>query len=119
MVYFIAETDCDGNKLNAENYYELSGDLPEARKWGLSIYNSKERLIYNVSKRNHLNNSDFPESNRQITVHIGKTKSLHPFLQTEEQGNYKLILRFYQPEQGFLKKIDTNPLPSISKIPQP
>ncbi len=111
-IYYVAETDNDGAKLNAACQYRISGSHMDTRWWTITAYGSDHFLMKTDQERYSVSMLDVGDD--EFTFAVG----LNPpdkgaWLPTNGKDNFSLFLRLYSPSEEFLEASDTVVLPSI------
>ena len=115
-IYFIAETDSDGEPLDAACRYTLSGgDLP-TRWWSITIYASDYFFVANEEQRYAISKSSLAahtDENGQWNASINNTATAD--LIAPKTGSFSLIVRHYNPEPIVTNDPKSLNLPIITK----
>jgi hypothetical protein len=107
MAVFTATTDSDGNDLDGDCIYVISGTLPPARWWSLAVGDEASAVL---SSGNVITGAD-----GAFSAHAAAQAMPGNWLALSDSGDFELVLRFHGPT-GLLKD---NPqratLPAIRK----
>jgi hypothetical protein len=122
VLYMVAAKDADGNPLNAEHEYVISGNANNlnARYWSITLYADDYFLIPNETKKyafNKFNTSCDADGNFKIMV--SKNKQSGNWLPSKKEGQLYLLLRMYHADKTVYENLETLALPKIEKIKQP
>ncbi len=94
MAVFTATTDSDGNDLDGDCVYVVSGTLPPARWWSLGIVGDASRVL---SSGNVITGAD-----GAFSAHVSAQAMPGNWLALPNDGDFELVLRFHGPT-GLLK----------------
>lgn len=114
-IYYGADTDSAGERLDGRCAYRVEGSDPDARWWSITLYGRDHFLIPNPAKRYSLGKTNVTRGAEDMFVIRLST--------VEEQGNwiatapdgFQITLRLYNPGQSIRDNPAAAPLPSIVK----
>lgn len=116
-VYFVANTDAEGNKLDARCTYRVEGNDPDARWWSLTVYKNfhfvpNERKIYSVSQT-----SVQREPDNGWRIFVSPTEQAKNWLPSggAASDDLKLLFRAYNPSASLVSQIGQAKLPKVHK----
>lgn len=116
VVYFMANTDEEGNRLEAGHRYRISGNAPFTRIWSITLYDGDHRLSANPIERYHINGSVMNTKQGQPYSFIISSKEENDYwLPAPEKGNIVLCYRIYLPPASTFP-IQASQLPRIQKL---
>ncbi len=122
-VYFIKDTDDDGDRLREGCSYRVSGNAMPADWWSLTLYDGDSRLPMNedaalsfdATKAASLVSSDTPG----WTFIIAPTRQIQDnsgWVSSKAAGEFDLTLRLYKPAETLLADPETLVLPTIERL---
>lgn len=107
MAIFTASSDSDGRRLDGDCVYVISGSLPPARWWSLSVRDDGSRLL---SSGHVITGAD-----GAFSAQVSRQAVPGNWLQLADDGAFELVLRFHGPT-GLLKDDpERASLPAIRK----
>jgi hypothetical protein len=116
VVYFMVDKDDEGNSLNADDKYEITGVAPNTKIWSITLYNNQYRLVQNSIGRYHFNATTLQVGQGEAySFTVSREKSIGNWLPAPEQGGFVLCYRVYQPPALFFP-IQPRSLPRIRKL---
>jgi len=115
-IYFVANTDTDGNALAGNCAYRIEGAKPDARWWSLTVYKNfhfvpNEQKIYSYSQT-----SIEREPDNAWRVYVSpepQSKNWLPSGDGGAAGDLKLVFRAYNPSANFAARVGTMKLPRV------
>jgi hypothetical protein len=115
-VYFVANVDNQGNKLDARCTYRIEGSDPDARWWSLTAYRNF-RLIPNEAKVYSFSPTTVErESDQSWQIFVAPTKQPKNWLPSgTESGDLKFLFRAYNPSSAMIRQISQTNLPTVFK----
>lgn len=115
-ISFIADTDSDGEALHTSCTYRIDGKMPLASFWTLAAEDRDGRNIARFADNPIL---DSRAVNRlqdgSLLLHVGSQLSPGNWLETRNDGNFRLQLRLYDAAAFSGSEDSIGILPSISK----
>jgi hypothetical protein len=117
-IYFEAHRDDDGNKLQAECSYDVSGGPIQARWWSITAYAGDNFLIPNPANRYSYNAKTLAaDSGGRYLIALGPRQRPDHWLPTGERGgDFNLLLRLYNPDAEIAKAPGLASLPGIKRV---
>ena len=117
-IYFVANTDADGNALVGNCIYKIESAEPDARWWSLTVYKNfhlipNERKVYSFSQTSIEREPD--NSWRVFLSPEQQAKNWLPSGDGDAAGDFKLVFRAYNPGANFAAQAATIKLPKIIK----
>lgn len=100
-ISFLATTDDNGSPLNGLCDIHISGHLPTARFWTLTIYDSQGRLIDNAGGRHGFTSAEIlwaPDAGAEIVL-APRARSGN-WISTGGRERIEAVLRFYDAPTG-------------------
>jgi hypothetical protein len=119
VLYMVAAKDADGNPLNAEHEYVISGNANHlnARYWSITLYADDYFLIPNEMKKYSFNKFNTAcDDDGNFTIAISKNKQNGNRIPSGGEGQLYLLLRMYHADKTVYENIETIDLPKIKKI---
>ncbi|MCK0196369.1 DUF1214 domain-containing protein [Ancylobacter sp. 6x-1] len=107
---FIARTDDAGRPLDGRCDIRLSGRMPQARYWTLTLADEKGRLIANPAARYGLTSAEALWSgDGSIDIALAPKARPGNWLPTGDRGRLMLTLRLYDAPVGIANRTDDPP----------
>lgn len=121
VIYFFANNDSDGNPLQSDYDYELSGSQMDARYWSITAYAEDDYLIPNEADifSYNLENTEYTDSTKtQFTLALSSSHKMNTknWLPTGKNENFSLLLRMYTPSKEYYQNLGAIQLPNIQKL---
>jgi hypothetical protein len=115
-IYFSANRDCEGNRLECGNTYSIEGHDPDTRWWSLTAY-KKNHLIPNPARRYSFSQTTVARyQDGSWKIRLSPSEQAENWLPSgKPEGRLGLILRLYGPSHDVLSRPWTIPLPVIRK----
>jgi hypothetical protein len=119
-VYFVAETDRDGNPLDGACRYEVAGHDPDARWWSITAYGADEYLIPNPAHRfSAAKDAIRRDGNGAFSIEVAGAERIGTATGENwipvRPGRFSLMLRLYNPGPGVLDHPAHTVLPSVRR----
>lgn len=118
-LYFNADVDGAGEKLDAGCDYVLTGNDPGARWWSLTAYGADHFLIANDANRYSFSQTTIArEADRSWSVNVStapKSRNWLPSGKPDASGRFALTLRLYNPSAEVAAQPANATLPRIVK----
>lgn len=95
--YFTARTDSAGNALIGRCSYAITGAMPTARWWSITIYDREGWLIANSRNRHSIGSAAAATNSAGADIVIGPGSQGNDGLDPETRGPFELTLRLYRP----------------------
>jgi hypothetical protein len=119
-IYFFADTDSNGDKLNGACTYQVAGQLPQSRWWSLTVYGADHYLIPNNERRysaSPANSGGSAVNQLEVVVGPGRLddQAGDNWIPTANVAHFQLTLRLYQPGAAAATNPAAISLPSIVK----
>ena len=121
-VYFIKDTDDDGEKLREACEYLVSGDAFPAEWWSITLYDGDSRLPMNEDEALSF---DASVATSQMEAHEGWAFHIRPeqgdlpddrWLSSKAAAEFDLTLRLYKPSEALLAGPETLTPPTIERL---
>lgn len=115
-IYYTAEYDDAGDRLDGKCLYVVAGRNPDARWWSITAYGPDDYLIPNPANRYSMSDSTvLRKKDGSFEIDVGGTEGGANWIPAGTAG-FSLTLRLYNP--GPVAAIDPEhtPLPSIRKV---
>lgn len=118
-VYYHADKDSDGRPLRADCTYRVTGRIPQARWWSLTVYGEDRFLIETKHGRFSVNaGTPNATSGATLTVTVSPKQSEGAWLPTRGGGRIHLMLRAYRPAPALVADPAGAALPAIRRVGQ-
>ena len=115
-IYYSAARDSDGNRLEGNCTYLLSGRDPPTRWWSITAYGTDDYLIPNPGKHYSISkNSVARGADGSFTATLSRAPAAQNWIALDD-GRFSLTLRLYNPASGIAKDPAHVALPSIRKV---
>ncbi len=115
-IYYIAETDDEGQPLRSVCDYRIRGKDLDTRWWSITAYGEDYFLIPNDQDRYSCNMMNLSrEADGRYNIYLSSTPKKVNWLPTGNQGKFSLSLRLYQPASAFYETPQAIELPRIIK----
>jgi hypothetical protein len=95
--YFTARTDSAGNALLGRCTYVITGAMPAARWWSITIYDREGWLIANSRNRHSIGSVATTTNSSATDIVIGLGSEGPDGIDPETSGPFELTLRLYRP----------------------
>jgi len=96
--YYLATTDGEGDKLDADCEYAITGKGPRAEWWSLAAYDGQGRLMANTADRYAFNSQTVMRStNGEYTIVLARDARPGNWLPVTSSYRLRLMLRVYHP----------------------
>jgi len=116
VVYFMVDKDDEGNSLNADDKYVITGIAPATKIWSITLYDEQYHLVQNSIARYHFNATTLNvEQGETYSFTVSREKLMGNWLPAPQKGGFLLCYRVYQPPALFFP-IQPSSLPSIRKL---
>ena len=117
VFYAVANEDNDGNPLSGKNTYKVTGKSLDTRYWSITLYGEDYFLIANEQNIFNVNMHDVSyDENGNFSFIISPQKQESTWLPTDENQNFDLLLRLYNPSESIISDLENLALPIIEKI---
>ncbi len=120
-VYLFARKDNEGNLLNANHEYQITGNLHqvEAKYWSITAYGRDLFLIPNKENRFSFNGANIQaDSAGNFTIILSSKPHEGNWLPTAPDSRFNLLFRIYRGNKDFIKKLKEASLPEIKIVKQ-
>ncbi|MBS0275526.1 MAG: DUF1214 domain-containing protein [Proteobacteria bacterium] len=115
-IYYSTNADSDGNRLDGNCTYLLTGRDPPARWWSITAYAADDYLIPNAAKRYSVSkNSVTRNAAGQFTATLSRRRSSRDWIALGGK-RFSLTLRLYNPSPSVAADPAHVALPSIKKV---
>jgi hypothetical protein len=113
-VYFVAQTDSDGNPFRCEHSYRVEGRPPEGRWWSVTAYAADGFLMPNPADRWSFNSENVQsDADGGFVIHLSRKERSTNWLPLGVGETFLLALRVYNPEPSVRDHPATAELPRI------
>lgn len=119
VMYYVASQDSEGNPLNHQHDYKLTGNNLNARYWSFTLYDGDHFLIPNETNTYSMNldNITFTDSTRtSYEIIISPNQQSKNWIPSGKGENMSILLRLYNPHESVYNNKTTTPLPQLEKI---
>lgn len=115
-VYFVADSDDEGRRLDGACIYIIEGMVPAARWWSITAYGADFFLVDNPARRYSVNaKSAQPDAGGRFRIAVSSRQQPAPYLAAPSSGPFVLNLRLYNPSAALAQDPATLPAPSIRR----
>lgn len=116
-MYFSADTDSDGHRLDESCTYRLVFDgVPDAFWWSVTLYAEDEFLAVNGLEAHSVTADDFGFAPRGFTALVSAESQEGPWISTARSGAFNLTLRLYKPVEDIIADPARAALPAIERL---
>lgn len=116
-IYYSAFGDSDGNALQGNCTYQLTGHDPDARWWSITAYASDDYLIPNAADRYSISKTTVRrEEGGGFIATVGADAVPKNWIPVGANDKFSLTLRLYNPGAGIVRDPEHAQLPSIKKV---
>jgi hypothetical protein len=117
VIYYIALTDDEDQRLSEDCVYELSGGSVPARWWSITIYDGAY-LPRGGDEQHSVDATDFVDApDGRWTARVGGTaQGDQPWISSRSAGRPNLVLRLYEPDEGVVQDPSSIDPPSITRV---
>lgn len=120
-VYFQGYVGSPRNKLSCDRRYRIEGSaLLPAEWWSITLYNSRELLHPNPQGRYSFASFNLETDEKGsfvIDIAPERPPDAVNWLPSPEGEPFSLTLRIYRPRPELLSRIESYPLPRLSRVP--
>lgn len=115
-IAFVAETDSAGKPLDGRCEIRLSGSLPQARFWTLTVTDRDGRLIDNAAERTGFTSTEVVwNRDSTLDVALGPRARAGNWLPTGARDRIRLTFRLYDTSVGLANRTSDAPeMPAIA-----
>ncbi|OLF71457.1 hypothetical protein AWH62_13005 [Maricaulis sp. W15] len=114
-VYFTATRDSNDLNLSERCAYEITGEIPPARWWSITIYDEDSFLPRNGLDRHAVNSRSVDvDGDGRVVIPVGQASP--GAIATDQAGLFSLTLRLYHPDPIVLEDLDSLDFPRIERI---
>lgn len=115
-IYFVADSDDEGRKLDGACRYVVEGRAPPARWWSLTAYGADYFLIENPERKFSVNaRSALADGNGRFRVSISAEPQPDPYIAAPSAGPFVLNLRLYNPSPALARNASSLTAPTIRR----
>ena len=115
-IYFVADTDDNGEPLHSNCDYRIEGKDIETRWWSITAYGEDHFLIANAKSRYSFNGHDvMRKADGTYQILMSSTPKSGNWLPTGDQNQLYLALRLYNPQPAVYENPAKIELPRIIK----
>lgn len=116
-IYFLRNTDDDGDPLSERCVYELTGGHQDAFWWSITLYDSDSRLPLNDDEALSIDDTTVGiETEWKATISPIPVNDGH-WISSRAAGQFDLTLRLYRPAKGLLHNPEQSlTAPQIRKV---
>jgi hypothetical protein len=115
-IYFISDTDDNGQPLHSNCDYRIEGQDIETRWWSITAYGADHYLIANENNRHSFNGQDvIRAADGTYRILMSSTAKSGNWLPTGNQDQLYLALRIYNPQPAVYKNPAGVELPRIMR----
>ena len=115
---FVARADSNGTLLDARCHYRLSGAMPAARAWTLTLYDDQGRVIEDEQGLTNFTSSMvLRAADGTTTIEIAREPTPGNWLRLAESGRFLVALRLYDtPVSSSTAAIEARTMPAIQRL---
>jgi hypothetical protein len=115
-IYFVSDTDDNGQPLHSNCDYRIEGQDIETRWWSITAYGADHYLIANENNRHSFNGQDVIRvADGTYRILMSSTAKSGNWLPTGNQDQLYLALRIYNPQPAVYKNPAGVELPRIMR----
>jgi hypothetical protein len=115
-IYFVSDTDDNGQPLHSNCDYRIEGQDIETRWWSITAYGADHYLIANENNRHSFNGQDvIRAAGGTYRILMSSTAKSGNWLPTGNQDQLYLALRIYNPQPAVYKNPAGVELPRIMR----
>lgn len=112
-----ADRDSQGQPLQGNCTYALTGQLSEVRLWTLTVYDESGQLIENPANRSAFNSENvLRRGDGRFEIKFGARAEPGNWIPTGDAARVFLMLRLYNSEPVLLSNLEGAGLPEITKL---
>lgn len=116
ITYFIAAKDIEGNALESENEYLVTGVAPSSPIWSITLYDENYYLVANTLDKYHVNGNTLNvKKGEPFAFTISHKRKSGNWLPSAMRGHFILCYRLYLPHNTELDAQSIQ-LPQIKKL---
>jgi hypothetical protein len=116
-ISFLADRDEDGQPLSAQCAYRVSGFVPPARYWTMTLLSPNGWLVENAAKRYGLTSAEiFRRHDGQFEIFVSRTVRAGNWLPTGAPGRFMLMFRLYDTSvSATASGLDKASMPQVTR----
>lgn len=115
-IYFVADSDDEGRKLDGACRYVVEGRAPSARWWSLTVYGADYFLVENPERKFSVNaRSALVDRNGRFRIKISAKPQPDPHIAVPSAGPFVLNLRLYNPSLELAQNPSSLIVPAIRR----
>jgi hypothetical protein len=117
-IYFVAGQDDDGQRLNGNCQYDVTGTPPAARWWSITLYGEDLFLVANEANRFSFNQANVTrDASGAFHILASARQQQGDWLPAPTAGNFILVLRLYNPDPALAQNPAALVAPHIARGP--
>ncbi len=120
VIYFIAITDDQGDRLNSSCSYIVSGNPIDSRWWSLTLYDTEtQNYVPNEENRSSWNSAAIPRgSDGSWKIFVAASRQVNTWLPTqiEPDKQFEINLRAYNPSVQTRNSLPDIDLPVVERV---
>tara|TARA_B100001250_G_C19616964_1_gene707591 strand:+ start:308 stop:871 length:564 start_codon:yes stop_codon:yes gene_type:complete len=113
VLYFLSSIDNKGRLLSSEYDYEIIGLAPRGRYWSYTLYGEDYFLVKNMVNKFGINKENFDP---KYNIIISSKQQLKNWLPSENEKQFHITLRLYNPSEEVYNNLESIKLPIIRRI---
>jgi hypothetical protein len=112
----VARSDNGGAPLDARCRYTVTGNVPQARAWTLTLYNDDGRLLADTTARTSITSAEvLRDSDGKASIVLSGEASPGNWLKLPAEGRFSLVMRLYDTPVAAAGAMDSRAMPSITR----
>lgn len=119
-VYFVATRDGEGEPLQSQCTYRVTGQPIDTRWWSLTLYDSiTQHYVPNTENRSSWNSVSVPRSeDGNWVINVSATPQTTAWLPAQDTPNqsFELMLRVYNPSDATRAILPNLDLPTVERV---
>ena len=118
VIYLTATTDSEGNTLDDQHDYVVTGKKFDARYWSITAYDQDGFLIKNTAQKYSYNgeNVQYDADNTSYKISLSATTKSVNWLSTAGTKKVLLAIRLYQPSEQLRSSLNPDAVPVIKRV---
>ena len=116
-LYFIAKNDDEKKSLSGNCEYTLTGKVPEAKWWSITIYDQDGMLIENQAERYSFNATNIRlKNNAAFNIALAANARPDNWIPIKPDQPFVIVLRLYSPDINSIRDANEISFPNIERL---
>ncbi len=116
-LYFIAKNDDKNKSLTGNCEYAVTGEVPEAKWWSITIYDQNGMLIENQAERYSFNATNLRlKNNAAFNIALAANARPDNWIPIKPDQPFVIVLRLYSPNINSIRDANEISFPGIERL---